>query len=34
LAFDHPRSGERCAFESPLPEDMAAVIRALRAASP
>jgi 23S rRNA pseudouridine1911/1915/1917 synthase len=34
LTFDHPRSGERCAFESPLPEDLAAVIRALRAASP
>ncbi|HET7489113.1 MAG TPA: RluA family pseudouridine synthase [Acidimicrobiales bacterium] len=26
LAFDHPRSGERLAFDSPLPDDLAAVL--------
>jgi 23S rRNA pseudouridine1911/1915/1917 synthase len=33
LAFRHPRTGERVAFESPLPADLAAVLEALRAAS-
>lgn len=33
LAFDHPRTGERCSFESPLPADLEAVLAALRAAS-
>ena len=31
LAFDHPGSGERLSFESPLPEDMQATLAALRA---
>jgi 23S rRNA pseudouridine1911/1915/1917 synthase len=31
LAFDHPVSGERLAFESPLPEDLAAALEASRA---
>jgi 23S rRNA pseudouridine1911/1915/1917 synthase len=30
LAFDHPATGERVAFESPLPEDLAAVLATLR----
>lgn len=30
LAFDHPVTGERCAFASPLPRDMAELISALR----
>ncbi|SFC55856.1 RluA family pseudouridine synthase [Tropicimonas isoalkanivorans] len=30
LGFDHPVSGERLAFESPLPEDMDALIAKLR----
>ncbi len=30
LAFDHPRTGKRAAFESPLPADFAALIEALR----
>jgi 23S rRNA pseudouridine1911/1915/1917 synthase len=29
LAFDHPRTGERMLFESPLPPDLAAVLTAL-----
>jgi 23S rRNA pseudouridine1911/1915/1917 synthase len=33
LAFAHPRSGERMIFESPLPEDIAALVSSLRAAS-
>jgi 23S rRNA pseudouridine1911/1915/1917 synthase len=32
LAFDHPRSGERLSFASPLPEDLAAALEAARAA--
>jgi 23S rRNA pseudouridine1911/1915/1917 synthase len=32
LALDHPRTGERCSFEAPLPADLAAVLTALRAA--
>jgi 23S rRNA pseudouridine1911/1915/1917 synthase len=31
LGFEHPRSGEFLRFESPLPEDMAALLAALRA---
>jgi 23S rRNA pseudouridine1911/1915/1917 synthase len=34
LAFDHPLSGERLAFEAPPPADFAAVLRALRADAP
>jgi len=30
LEIDHPRSGERMAFESPLPEDMGRLIAELR----
>jgi len=30
LAFDHPRTGKRAVFESPLPPDFAALIEALR----
>jgi len=30
LAFDHPASGERLSFESPLPADMQAALEALR----
>ncbi len=30
LAFDHPRTGERLAFEAPLPEDFARALRVLR----
>jgi 23S rRNA pseudouridine1911/1915/1917 synthase len=33
LAFTHPASGQRMAFESPLPEDLARVIEALRGAA-
>jgi 23S rRNA pseudouridine1911/1915/1917 synthase len=33
LAFTHPASGQRLAFESPLPEDLARVIEALRGAA-
>ena len=32
LGFDHPVTGERLEFESPLPEDMVAVLMALRGA--
>jgi 23S rRNA pseudouridine1911/1915/1917 synthase len=32
LAFEHPRSGERLSFESPLPPDLAAALEAARAA--
>jgi 23S rRNA pseudouridine1911/1915/1917 synthase len=32
LAFEHPLSGERLAFESPLPADLAAALEAARAA--
>ena len=32
LAFDHPVSGERLSFESPLPDDLAAALEAARAA--
>jgi 23S rRNA pseudouridine1911/1915/1917 synthase len=31
LSFDHPRSGERVSFESGLPADLAAALRAARA---
>jgi 23S rRNA pseudouridine1911/1915/1917 synthase len=31
LGFEHPRSGERVSFESPLPEDLAAALDAARA---
>ena len=31
LGFDHPVSGGRLEFSSPLPEDMAGLIDALRA---
>ncbi len=31
LAFEHPVSGERLSFESPLPPDLAAALRAARA---
>jgi 23S rRNA pseudouridine1911/1915/1917 synthase len=31
LAFDHPFSGERLGFESPLPDDLAAALEASRA---
>ncbi|MAU44288.1 MAG: RNA pseudouridine synthase [Yangia sp.] len=34
LGFDHPVTGERLRFESPLPDDMDALIEALRAATP
>jgi 23S rRNA pseudouridine1911/1915/1917 synthase len=30
LAFDHPTTGERCRFESPLPPDLEAVLVSLR----
>jgi 23S rRNA pseudouridine1911/1915/1917 synthase len=30
LAFDHPVTGERLAFESPLPDDYLAVLESLR----
>jgi 23S rRNA pseudouridine1911/1915/1917 synthase len=30
LAFEHPDSGERMSFESPLPADLQALLRALR----
>jgi 23S rRNA pseudouridine1911/1915/1917 synthase len=30
LAFDHPGTGERCRFESPLPPDLEAVLAPLR----
>lgn len=30
LGFDHPLAGERLTFDSPLPEDMAAMLRVLR----
>jgi 23S rRNA pseudouridine1911/1915/1917 synthase len=30
LAFQHPRSGERLSFESPLPEDLAIALEAAR----
>jgi 23S rRNA pseudouridine1911/1915/1917 synthase len=30
LAFDHPTSGERCRFESPLPPDLEAALVPLR----
>jgi 23S rRNA pseudouridine1911/1915/1917 synthase len=33
LAFEHPSSGERCAFEAPLPPDIESVLGALRAAA-
>ena len=33
LAFEHPASGERCAFEAPLPADLEGVLGALRAAA-
>jgi len=33
LAFTHPATGERLAFESPLPADLAAVVARLRAAA-
>jgi 23S rRNA pseudouridine1911/1915/1917 synthase len=32
LAFEHPRSGERVSFSSPLPDDLAAALEAARAA--
>jgi 23S rRNA pseudouridine1911/1915/1917 synthase len=32
LVFDHPRTGERRAFEAPLAPDLAALLVALRAA--
>jgi len=31
LTFEHPRTGQRMAFESPLPKDMALILEALRA---
>jgi 23S rRNA pseudouridine1911/1915/1917 synthase len=34
LAFQHPVSGERLSFESPLPPDLAAALAAARAARP
>jgi 23S rRNA pseudouridine1911/1915/1917 synthase len=34
LSFTHPGTGERLAFESPLPEDLAVLLVALRAARP
>ncbi len=30
LAFDHPSTGERCRFESPLPPDLESVLASLR----
>jgi 23S rRNA pseudouridine1911/1915/1917 synthase len=33
LAFDHPATGERLSFESPLPEDLGRLLEALRAGS-
>ena len=32
LGFDHPRSGERLQFESPMPDDMQRIVRGLRTA--
>ncbi|MCC6750345.1 MAG: RluA family pseudouridine synthase [Deltaproteobacteria bacterium] len=34
LGFDHPRSGERLRFVSPVPEDFAAALAALRSGPP
>jgi 23S rRNA pseudouridine1911/1915/1917 synthase len=34
LAFDHPQSGERLAFEAPPPADFAALLHALRTDAP
>ena len=34
LAFDHPQSGERLAFEAPPPADFAALLQALRTDAP
>jgi 23S rRNA pseudouridine1911/1915/1917 synthase len=33
LAFDHPRTGERCVFEAALPADVESVLAQLRAAA-
>jgi 23S rRNA-/tRNA-specific pseudouridylate synthase len=33
LQFAHPASGERCAFESPMPADMRGALEALRVAA-
>ena len=33
LAFDHPRDGRRVTFETPLPDDLQAVVDALRGAA-
>ena len=33
LAFTHPASGERLAFEAPLPADLLAVLERLRASA-
>ena len=33
LAFEHPATGERLAFEAPMPDDLRRVLEALRAAS-
>jgi 23S rRNA pseudouridine1911/1915/1917 synthase len=30
LAFEHPRTGEIMEFEAPMPDDMAALVEALR----
>jgi 23S rRNA pseudouridine1911/1915/1917 synthase len=30
LTFEHPRLGQRMAFESPLPKDMTLLLEALR----
>jgi 23S rRNA pseudouridine1911/1915/1917 synthase len=34
LAFEHPRSGRRLAFEAPVPADLAAAVEVLSAAGP
>jgi 23S rRNA pseudouridine1911/1915/1917 synthase len=34
LAFVHPKSGELCRFEAPLPDDMEGALAALRALAP
>ena len=34
LAFDHPATGQRCQFETPLPEDLLQLLSVLRAHDP
>jgi 23S rRNA pseudouridine1911/1915/1917 synthase len=34
IAFDHPRTGRRVAFEAPIPPDLAAALERLRGPAP